>query len=69
VNKGIRDFCDSARYLLEIIGTWAADWFVYSVITTARRAFNPYNMFFFSWKGLEFDMVHPMEILTYEEDS
>lgn len=75
VHKGIRDLCLSARYLLETIGTWSTDWFVYTVIKAARKAANPYDMMVSGWKSAEkkyllkiLDMVNPSEVSICEDD-
>jgi len=75
VHKGVRDFCLSAHYLLETIGTWSADWFVYTVVNAAKAAANPYDMMFSSWKNSEkkyllkiLDRISPTEVSVCDED-
>ncbi|KAK2462688.1 hypothetical protein APHAL10511_005304 [Amanita phalloides] len=75
VHKGIRDFCQSARYLLENIGTWSADWFVYTMIKAATKAANSFHMIVSSWKSSEkkyllkvLDKVRPTQVSMSDED-
>ena len=75
VHKGIRDLCLSARYLLETLGTWSADWFVYTVIMAAKKAANPYDVLLSGWKSSEkkyllkvLNMVNPSEVSIYDDD-
>ncbi|KAF8628764.1 hypothetical protein AX15_003737 [Amanita polypyramis BW_CC] len=75
VYKGMRDLCQAGRYLLETLGTWSADWFVYTAIEQARKAANPYNNMISSWKSAEknhlmkiLNKVHPTVVSFFEED-
>ena len=75
VHKGIRDFCQSAHYLLETLGTWSTDWFIYTVVEEAKKAANPYNNMIASWKGTEknyllkiLNGVNPIAVSFFEDD-
>lgn len=59
--KGLRDFHRAACEILYDIGPWAADWFVWRIIQTAREAANPYDNIIVSWKPSE--KAHLMRIL------
>lgn len=52
-HKGLRDFARSATEICLDLGSWAADWYVWQVLDHAKRAANPYNVVFSSWKNQE----------------
>ncbi|KAG6828118.1 hypothetical protein H0H92_009139 [Tricholoma furcatifolium] len=52
-HRGLRDFQRTAEAILNDLGGWAADWYVWKVIEHAKRAANPYNTIISSWKNAE----------------
>ncbi|KAF8625629.1 hypothetical protein AX17_006814 [Amanita inopinata Kibby_2008] len=75
VHKGLTELFQSAEFLLRNIGTWTADWYIYSVIKHAKIAANPYNNMISTWKTAEkkylfevLDKINPLPISYCEED-
>ena len=52
-HKGLRDFERTARVILEDLGSWAADWYVWEVIQQAKSVANPYDNIISMWKNSE----------------
>ncbi|KAG6829276.1 hypothetical protein H0H92_005096 [Tricholoma furcatifolium] len=52
-HKGLRAFQRAAEAILDDLGGWAADWYVWAVIEHAKRAANPYNNIISTWKSSE----------------
>ena len=52
-HKGLRDFERTAHVILEDLGSWAADWYVWEVIQQAKHVANPYDNIISTWKNSE----------------
>lgn len=52
-HKGLRDFANTAKAILDDLGTWATDWYVWTVIEHAKRAANPFSNIVLNWKNQE----------------
>lgn len=75
VHGGMTDLYQSAMHIINTLGTWAADWFVYTVIDRAKTAANPYNMMILGWKKTEkryllevLKRINPTPPSFYEDD-
>ncbi|ESK92116.1 rna helicase rnase [Moniliophthora roreri MCA 2997] len=52
-HKGLRDFSSAAHAILDDVGTWATDWFVWEVIQQAKLAAGPLRHVMKTWKVKE----------------